>query len=94
MTGGITILTPAFYRAYAGKIGSFPALSVRVRTRNGLPDISQIKAAAVRIFGPSPNLQVTNPSIEAGGAQGAIDVLTIALWILAGVIAVAGAVVH
>ena len=92
VTGGITILTPAFYHAYAGKIGSFPALSVRVRTRNGLPDILEIKAAAVRIFGPSPNLQVTSPSIEAGGAQDAIDVLTIALWILAGVVAAAGAV--
>jgi len=91
-TGGITILTPAFYRAYVGRIGSFGTLSIRVRTRNGLPDIPQIKAAALRIFGPLPNLQVTDPATEAGGAQDAIDVLTIALWILAGVIAVAGAV--
>ena len=91
-TGGITILTPAFYRAYAGKIGIYPVSSVRVRTRNGLPDIPQIKAAALRIFGPSPNLSVTDPATEAGGAQDAIDVLTIALWILAGVVAVAGAV--
>ncbi|HTD50970.1 MAG TPA: FtsX-like permease family protein, partial [Acidimicrobiia bacterium] len=92
VTGGITILTPAFYHAYAGRIGIYPVLSVRVRTRNGLPDIPQIKAAALRIFGPSPNLSVTDPATEAGGAQDAIDVLTIALWILAGVVAVAGAV--
>ena len=35
---------------------------------------------------------MTNPATEAGGAQDAIDVLTIALWILAGVVAAAGAV--
>ncbi|MGO9876387.1 MAG: FtsX-like permease family protein [Acidimicrobiia bacterium] len=91
-TGGITILTPAFYRAYSGRMGGFPGWTIRARTRNGLPDIPQIKAAALRIFGPSPNLSVTNPATEAGGAQDAIDVLTIALWILAGVVAVAGAV--
>jgi hypothetical protein len=91
-TGGITILTPAFYRAYQGRIGKYPIWSVRVRTRNGLPDIPQLKAAALRIFGPSPYFQVTSPSTEAGGAQEAIDVLTVALWILAGVAAAAGAV--
>jgi len=90
--GGITILTPAFYRAYAGKIGSYPVSSIRVRTRNGLPDLAQIKAAALRIFGPSPFFGVSDPSTEAGGAQDAIGVLTIALWILAGVVGAAGAV--
>jgi ABC-type antimicrobial peptide transport system permease subunit len=91
-TGGITILTPAFYRTYVGRIGAFPGWSIRVRTRDGLPDVPQIKAAALRIFGPSPNMAVTSTATEAGGAQDAIDVLTIALWILAGVVAVAGAV--
>ncbi len=91
-TGGITILTPAFYHAYVGRIGQYPVTEIRVRTRNGLPDIAEIKTAALRIFGPSPHLQVTNPSTEAGGAQDAIDVVTIALWILAGVVATAGAV--
>jgi ABC-type lipoprotein release transport system permease subunit len=91
-TGGITILTPAFYHAYTGRIGVYPAVTLRIRTRNGLPDIPQIKAAALRIFGPSPHLSVTDPATAAGGAQDAIDVLTIALWILAGVVAVAGAV--
>jgi ABC-type antimicrobial peptide transport system permease subunit len=90
--GGITILTPAFYRAYSGRIGTYGGGSIRVRTRNGLPDIPQIKAAALRIFGSSSGLSVTDPATEAGGAQDAINVLTIALWIIAGVIAAAGAV--
>ena len=75
-TGGITILTPAFYRAYVNRIGKYPVWSIRIRTRNGLPDTPQIKAAALRIFGRSPFFQVTNPSTESGGAQDAIDVLT------------------
>ncbi len=91
-SGGITILTPAFYRAYVGKIGGFPVWSIRVRTRNGLPDLPQMKTDALRIFGSSPFFQVTDPATEAGGAQDALDVVTIALWILAGVAAVAGVV--
>ena len=90
--GGVTILTPAFYHHYAGRIGTFGGMTVRVRTRNGLADIAQIRSAAQRIFGPSPNLAVTSVATEAGGAQDAINVLTIALWILAGVAAAAGAV--
>jgi hypothetical protein len=89
--GGINILTPAFNRAYAGRIGAFPGVTFRVRTRSGRPDLSVIKAAAQRIFGAAP-VSVSSPATEAGGAQGAIDVLTIALWILAGVAAVAGIV--
>jgi ABC-type antimicrobial peptide transport system permease subunit len=87
--GGINLLTPAFYREYAGRIGAFPGVTLRVRTRSGLPDLPVIKAAAQRIFGSS-GLSVTSPATEAGGAQDAIDVLTIALWILAAVAAVAG----
>jgi ABC-type lipoprotein release transport system permease subunit len=91
-SGGLTVATPAFYHEYVGRIGSFPGATLRVRTRNGLPDIAQIKTAALRIFGTSPNFAVTDVATEAGGAQDAIDVLTIALWILAGVVAAAGAV--
>ena len=90
--GGVTILTPAFYRHYSGRIGQFPGATLRVRTRNGLPDLDQIKSAAERIFGASPNLGVTSVATEAGGAQDAINVLTIALWLLAAVAAAAGAV--
>ena len=51
--GGVVILTPAFDRKYSAQIGSFGS-ALRVRTRNGASDVANIKAAALRIFGPSP----------------------------------------
>ncbi len=56
--GGVVLLTPAFDRKYSGQIGSFSS-GLRVRTRNGAADVSQIKKAALRIFGPSPLFSVT-----------------------------------
>jgi hypothetical protein len=89
--GGVLVLTPAFHRAYSSRIGSWGTI-LRVRARDGAKDLPQIKAAAVRIFGASPQLTVQGTADESGGVQNAVDVLVVALWIFAGVAALAGAV--
>ncbi len=89
--GGDLVLTPAFYRAYSARIGSWGSL-VRVRSRDGAADLPRLKAAAVRIFGRSPQFGVQNAAVESGGVQNAVDVLVAALWIFAGVAALAGVV--
>jgi hypothetical protein len=89
--GGIVVLTPAFSRDYSERIGRFGTI-LRVRTRNGAADFPRVKAAALRIFGPSPQFLVQSTAVDDEGAQSAIDVLTLTLWIFAGVAALAGTV--
>jgi ABC-type antimicrobial peptide transport system permease subunit len=89
--GGVLVLTPAFNQKYQASIGSFGGVILRVRTRNGDADVSSVAAAARRIFGSSEFL-VQDLSIESQGAQNAIDVLTVALWVFAGVVVLAGLV--
>jgi ABC-type antimicrobial peptide transport system permease subunit len=90
-SGGVLVLTPAFNRKYETSIGSFGGVILRVRTRNGAADVSSVAAAARRIFGSS-QFEVQDLAIESQGAQNAIDVLTMALWVFAGVAALAGLV--
>ena len=91
--GGVLVLTPAFtHRKYETSIGSFGGTILRVRTRHGAADVSPVAAAARRIFGQSPQFGVQDLAIESQGAQNAIDVLTVALWVFAGVAALAGLV--
>ena len=87
--GGVLVLTPAFNRQYETSIGSFSGEILRVRTRNGAADVSSVAAAARRIFG-SPRFDVQDLAIESQGAQNAINVLTVALWVFGGVAALAG----
>jgi ABC-type antimicrobial peptide transport system permease subunit len=87
--GGVLVLTPAFNRKYATSIGSFSGEILRVRTRNGAADVSSVAAAARRIFG-STGFDVQDLAIESQGAQNAINVLTVALWVFGGVAALAG----
>ena len=89
--GGVVIETPAFDRAYQGRIALWTNV-LRVRTRHGAADVPRATAAARQIFGPQSGLQVRDVSAESHGAADAINALTLALWIFAGVAAVAGAV--
>jgi ABC-type antimicrobial peptide transport system permease subunit len=89
--GGIVVATPAFTRAYSDQIGAF-GMVLRVRARNGAADAPRVEAAARRIFGASPGFGVQPLAVENEGARNAVDVLTLALWIFAGVAALAGVV--
>jgi ABC-type antimicrobial peptide transport system permease subunit len=88
-SGGVFVLTPAFYRAYANRIGAFGTV-FRIRTRRGAADVPAVVAAARQIFPHAAFFQVSPVTAESQGAASAIDVLTVALWIFAGVAALAG----
>jgi len=91
-SGGVLVVTPAFTHKYATSIGTFQGDVLRVRTRHGAADVSRVGAAARRIFGHSPRFSVQDLAIDYQGAQNAIDVATVALWVFAGVAALAGLV--
>jgi ABC-type antimicrobial peptide transport system permease subunit len=90
-TGGLLVLTPAFSRAYAQQVGYYISL-LRIRTHNGGADIPGVIAGARRIFGRSAVSSGSLAAVESGGAQNAINVFTFALWVFAGVAALAGVV--
>lgn len=90
LTGGFLALSPAFGRAYAGRIGVFGSY-LRIRTAGGAADVPRTIKSARRIFKDSL-LDARSLSVETEGARDAIHVLTLALWIAAGVGAVAGVV--
>ncbi len=88
--GGVVTLTPAFHEQYQGKIGEFTDV-LRVRT-TGPAATNQVNAAARRVFGDAPTFGTKALGIETEGARSAIEVLTLALWIVAGATALAGLV--
>ncbi len=88
--GGVLVPTPAFYRRYRDEIGNFFEDVFRVRTQRGVADVPATIAAARRIFGDGL-FQAQSLASETSGAGDAIDVLAVALWIFAGVAALAGA---
>ena len=90
-SGGIVMLTPAFSAKYEGRIGLYTD-TVRVKTRAGVADVPRVVTAARKLWGDAPTFQVQPLGIETEGAHSAIDVLTLALWIFAGVTALAGIV--
>jgi ABC-type lipoprotein release transport system permease subunit len=90
-SGGVVILTPAFYRKYDRRIAVFADV-LRVRTVRGQRDVARVSATAQRMFHNSSSFQVTDLALENGGGADAINVVTLALWIFAGVGALAGAV--
>jgi hypothetical protein len=91
-SGGALVTTPAFDRVYRSRIGSFSGDILRVRTAHGASDAAEVADAARRIFGASPQFGVTDLAVETQGARNAIDVLVVALWVFAGVTALAGLV--
>lgn len=89
ISGGVIVLTPAFHQKYQGQIGWYTDV-LRVRT-TGAPGVdARVGAAARRIWGKEPVFGSQSLGIETEGARSAIDVLTLALWIVAGVTALAG----
>jgi hypothetical protein len=90
--GGVFVLTPAFTHEYESSIGSWNGTLLRVRTHHGAADVPAVAAEARRIFGQSPQFRLQDLAIESQGAQNAIDVLVVALWVFAGVAALAGLV--
>lgn len=86
---GVIVLTPAFHDRYQGRIGQFTDV-LRVRTDGNPGDLSRVGAAARRIFGRAEVFGSEGLGSETEGARNAIDVLTLALWIVAGVTALAG----
>ena len=64
---------------------------IRLRTDHGVADVPEVVAASKRILGDSLFI-AQGLAVDAQGASNAIDVLALALWIGAGVAALAGAV--
>ena len=89
--GGIVILTPAFNRVYSDRIANF-GVGVDIRTKHGAADVPGVLAAARRTFATSGGVSPQGGPEDVAGAQSAIDVLTLALWVFAGVVALAGVV--
>ncbi len=84
------MLTPAFAHEYDGRIGVF-GTRIRVRTEHGASDVPSVIAGARRVLGPAQFI-AQGLAVESQGARNAIDVISLALWIAAAVIAVAGLV--
>lgn len=88
-SGGVVILTQAFDRKYRDRIALF-AEGFRVRTRGTAVDVKNVVATATKLWEGDQLFDVSALAIDTEGARDAIDVLTRALWILAGVAALAG----
>jgi len=91
LAGQIAFLSPAFNRAYFDRIGNYGVI-MPIRTVHGASDVPSVVAAARGIFRSSGGISLSSPGNSAQGAQNAINVLTLALWIFAGVAALAGIV--
>ncbi len=85
--GGVIVPTPAFLDRYRDEIGSFSGAVLRVRTVHGKADVDRATRAARGIFRESPSFGVTNLNIEGQGAQNAIDVTTVGLYLAAAIAA-------
>jgi ABC-type antimicrobial peptide transport system permease subunit len=90
-SGGVIVFTPAFERRYEATIGRF-GLLLRVRTHSDAATINRVTQAGSAMFGSSSAYSAKNLDVESHGARDAINVITLALWIFAGVAAIAGAV--
>src|SRR6185312_13307767 len=82
--GGVIVPTPAFLARYRDEIGSYSGSVLRVRTTEA-SEVATVSKAARGIFGASSAFSFTNLSVEGQGAQNAIDVTTVGLYIAAGV---------
>jgi hypothetical protein len=91
LRGQVVVLTPAFDHAYFHRIGNFGVV-VSIRTVGGASDVAGVVAAARGIFRTSGGVSLQSSGDATQGAQNAIDVLSLALWIFAAVAALAGIV--
>jgi hypothetical protein len=90
--GGVVVPTTAFLQRYRGEIGTFAGTILRVRTAHGAADVPRVTRAAKRMFGGSEVFSVQSLGTEGVGAQDAIDVTTVGLFVAAAVAAVTGLV--
>ncbi len=90
--GGVVVMTKAFTHTYRDQIGSFAGSILRVRTDHGDADVGRVTRAAKRMFGTSNVFSFQNLGVEGKGAQDAIDVATVGLYLAAGVAALTGLV--
>ena len=90
-SGGVVLLTPAFNRKYHDQIGLFTAV-LRMRTADGAAGRDRALAIARKHFGSSPFFSATDSYAENRGPAAAVNVLTVALWLIAGITALAGLV--
>jgi ABC-type lipoprotein release transport system permease subunit len=90
--GGVLVPTIAFTREYRDRIGTFAGSILRVRTERGAADLPAVSRAARRIFGDDDVFAIQALTIEGEGAQDAIDVATVGLYVAAAVAAVVGLV--
>ncbi len=91
-SGGVVVLTPAFYERYRDEIGTFAGTILRVRTEGGAGAVGRATATAKRLFGRSDVFSFTSLGIEGKAAQDAIDVTTVGLFVAAAVAALTGLV--
>ncbi|MCU1457800.1 MAG: hypothetical protein JWL73_1892 [Actinomycetia bacterium] len=89
--GGFIALTPAFNEKYFQRIGNL-GVTIAVRIRDGAAGVPAVAKAARPIFAKSGGVSPQANGTASQGAQNAINVLTLALWIFAGVAALAGVV--
>ena len=90
--GGVVVPTPAFVARYRNEVGSYAGSVLRVRTDHGAADVPRVAREAKEIFGKSPQFSYTSLAIEGQGAQNAIDVTTVGLYLAAAVAALTGLV--
>jgi hypothetical protein len=88
---GIVALTPAFHARYDDQVGKWTDV-FRVRTERGQADVERVAATARRMFGDEQTFGTVGVSTENQGANDAIEVLTLALWIVAAAATLAGLV--
>jgi ABC-type lipoprotein release transport system permease subunit len=89
--GGVAILSPAFRTRYADQVGAYTDV-LRVRTERGTADVPGVTAVARKMFGQELTFGTTGLGSETEGARSAIDVITLALAIVAAVTAISGLV--
>jgi hypothetical protein len=90
--GGVVALTQAFTDKYRDQIGSFGGTLLRVRTEHGGAALRRVTHAARRMFGTADVFSFQNLGIEGRGAQNAIDVTTVGLYLAAAIAALTGLV--
>ena len=90
-SGGVLVPTKAFTDEYRDRIGSFAGSILRVRTERAA-DVPSVSRAAQRIFGDDDVFAIQPLGIEGQGAQDAIDVATVGLYVAAAIAAVVGLV--
>jgi ABC-type antimicrobial peptide transport system permease subunit len=90
VAGGFLVLSPAFGNTYGGRVGVF-GTRLRFRTRSGAAGVPAAITAAHAVFGDAV-LSANGLTDETAGASDAVHVVSVTLWVLAGVVALSGLV--